>query len=135
MKLWSYQSPDFSLVDGDYCHDKSEFFKEYPDAYKELWRRVGCREIIWCSIAKTKWRLRCQWELEVPECRFLKIVDSMVWNGILGHENVEPGETLRSKMLHEAMQRHSDSDAAYEDYRMKLAVFYIHPAILGIRFF
>lgn len=106
MRLWTYHSPAFSLVEGQYDPEKSAFAKQYRFAYKELWDRVGCKEIIWCCTSKDSWPRKNgyrEWDLDVPVGSFVEIVDSMVWNGILGNDKTGPSGRLRDWLMAESM--------------------------------
>ena len=87
MKLWSFQSPTFSLVDGEVRPEKSQFARDYRVAYQGLWDRVGTDQLIWCCTSADDWPMKtgyCQWDLEVPDNRIFRIIDGMVWAGIRG---------------------------------------------------
>jgi hypothetical protein len=107
MRLWSYHSPDFSLVDGKIDPEKSDHARRYRKAYEELWRRLGTSQFIWCVTSKEGWPRKegfCEWELEVPKTAFFQIVDSMVWAGIRG-ENPDPPIPLRQSLKVVSLQR------------------------------
>ena len=87
MELWSYHSPEFSLLQGRVDPTKSKFAQDYPDAYQKLCECLGTDQIVWCCTSRDDWPQKtgyCEWALDVPNGDFFRIVDYMVWNGILG---------------------------------------------------
>ena len=113
MRLWSYQSPDFSLVEGNVDPDKSQYAQKYKAAYQQLWGIVG-DQIVWCCTSSDDWYQKsgfCEWVLEVPEDRFYRIVDEMVWAGIR-RESCCP-QRLRSQLLAKAIEKYPNSVDAY----------------------
>lgn len=97
MQLWTWQSPSFSLLDGCVDHSKSEYLdpSEYDraetlkTAYRELWRRIGSDQIIWCSTVPQKWQHygnndRVEWVLDVPERQIICFMDDIIWSYVRG---------------------------------------------------
>jgi hypothetical protein len=100
MKLWTWHSSDFSLTQGLVDHARSSFFQTVlgvPSAYQELWLRLGTCQIIWCYTNREERHKtgvpQCEWALEVPDDRILRIVDGIVWNHIIGAKNC-PGPSI-----------------------------------------
>ena len=62
--------------------------------------------------------------LDVPENAFWRIVDSMVWNGILGNNRTQPSGRLRKQMIGDAKKRNpADYDTEYQ----KMVQEMLHP--------
>ena len=121
MRLWSYQSPVFSLLEGEVKTEKSIFAQLYPTAYQQLWNYVGTDQFIWCCVSPEVWSGRCEWELEVPENCFFRIIDCMVWAGILGN-NCDPPPLLRNHLKQMSLN-HTNPEAWYEDQVKRM----LHP--------
>jgi len=95
MKLWTWQGKDFSLTKGTLDSRKySAFYKQYPEAFEELWRELRTYQIIWCYPTKEQatfenlkkgYKGKVLWELDVPEKHILKHgnICSVAWNWIL----------------------------------------------------
>lgn len=89
MKLWTFHKPDFSITEGRVDHTKSSYFQTVagvPDAYCELWKRVGTDQIIWCFTSRKEAETgmcEVEWSLDVPDSDILAFVDGFVWNRIL----------------------------------------------------
>ena len=53
------------------------------------------QSLVWCLTPGQEWPKtnvqECEWKLDVPETAFLKIVDCMVWEGILKNDVVPTG--------------------------------------------
>jgi hypothetical protein len=127
MKLWTYHSPVFSLVDGVYAPERSKYYSRYHDAYHKLWDCVGTRQLVWCCTADGDWSQKdgyCEWELDVPETSFEKIVDYMVWNGILGN-NSGPSKRLRDRLYADAMRKAPDTSDEWVETEVQRM---LHPA-------
>jgi hypothetical protein len=91
MKLWTWQSPDFSLTEGHVIPERSDYFQTVlgiPKAYRRLWKRFGTDQIIWCyTNADAHYKspiVETEWSLDVPDAQVLAFVDDLVWNRILG---------------------------------------------------
>ncbi len=112
MQLWTWHEPDFSLVEGKVNHERSEYFTTVcgvPEAYQELCKRLGTDQFIWCYTRGNEHnqlpsQTRIEWVLEVPKSEFLAIVDSFIWNRVLG-EKCWPPESLKLKWKQEAITR------------------------------
>ncbi len=97
--LWSWQEPDFSLTEGAVDHRRSEYYKTVagvPKSYKELSKRLGTDQFIWCYTRQDEYnpRLGCtrvEWQLKVPEDRVLRKVCSVVWHCIVWCNGGERG--------------------------------------------
>ena len=115
MRLWSYQSPEFSLVEGRVEPEKSESVRKYRRAYEGLWAKVGTDQLVWCCTSSDDWQPEpgcCEWILEVPERCIFRIVDEMLWAGIRG-ETCWPA-SVRSRLQDEAYAKYADPDRADE---------------------
>jgi hypothetical protein len=97
MKLFTSQTPDFSLTSGTVDYTRSPSCKLLPKiraAYDELYQRLGLDRyrIIWCWPRREDcrpWREDIVWILNVDESDCLAIVDGFIWSRIIG-ENVIP---------------------------------------------
>ncbi|MBP7937534.1 MAG: hypothetical protein KA354_23075 [Phycisphaerae bacterium] len=92
MNLWTWQSPDFSLLDGHVEPTKSPYadtVSTAPDAYRKLARCLSTDQIIWCHTLPGQ-HIRIpgfsmvEWVLDVPPEEIMGFTDSLVWNRILG---------------------------------------------------
>lgn len=107
MRLWSWHTPDFSLIEGKVDHTKSKYYRKYPEAYEELHRRLGTDQLIWCYLRRedhTETPITCEtereWELEVPEDEdHVLFTDDLVWNKILGEHFGFPPRLLRNEVM------------------------------------
>jgi len=93
MKLWTFHTPDFSLTSGSIDLDRSfdvSYVTGLREAYEELARHLGLEryEILWChnreDFNRAGYRDRVEYKLDVPDDQFLCIVDSYIWNKIIG---------------------------------------------------
>jgi hypothetical protein len=90
MRLWTLHTPGFSLTSGRVDHTLSHYYNTVPGApaaYAELARQVGTDQIIWCCVRPRDRILDdgdVEWILDVPDDEILCIVDSFIWNKILG---------------------------------------------------
>ena len=118
MRLWTYHTPDFSLTSGRVNHSQSDYYRTVPgvpEAYAELWRRLGTDQIVWCYAQDGEQAAtttpHVEWLLEIPNV--LAFVDGIVWNRILGIRCQVP-KTLRYawknksivRFPHNASERH-----------------------------
>ena len=104
MMLWSYQRDGFSPVEDCVEPQRSEYATTFPDAYERLWQLVGTDQIVWCVTDPSDWPVKSgyvEWKLDVPTNSFLRVVDTMIWNRILGQPN-SPTARLRKKLHGEA---------------------------------
>ncbi len=91
LPLWSWQTPDFSLIRGTVDHGRSIFKKEhsgFEKSCKELSERleIDDDQFIWCfTYPKEQWQGRERWELEVPKHRVLAYTCNVAWHWILAH--------------------------------------------------
>ena len=92
MRVWTWHKPDFSLLDGQVNHERSEYVQTVlgvREAYHELVKRLGTDQFIWCH-TKPNQRIilphdsEVEWILEVPSTEILAFTDDVVWNRILG---------------------------------------------------
>ena len=102
MKLWTWQGKDFSLTNGNLDSRKySAYYKRYPEAFEEFWRRLGTCQIIWCYQTKEQATFNCLkkgykgnvlWELDVPDKHILKHgnICSVAWSWILNRCKCKP---------------------------------------------
>jgi hypothetical protein len=108
MLLWSWQKPDFSLTSGSVDHSKSEYYKTVrgiPAAYAELAKRLDTQDIVWCYVRHDDYdssseATRVEWALDVPDELILAIVDTFVWDKIIGQKTFP--SMLRSRWISEA---------------------------------
>src|SRR4051794_12754422 len=93
MKLRTFQTPDFSLTSGSIDLSRSydvSYVTGLRECYEELARHLGLGryEIIWCHVRDDFIRAgyvdRVEYILEVPDDQILRIVDSFIWNKIIG---------------------------------------------------
>lgn len=78
-----------------------------PPAYARLATRVGTDQIVWCYARPDEYRklpgdTRVEWELDVPDEKILAIIDSWVWERIIGSKAYP--RALRDKWAMEAVQ-------------------------------
>jgi len=89
LPLWSWQTPDFSLIKGTVDHWQSIFKKEcsgFEKSCKELFERLGTDQFIWCyTYPIEQWQDRERWELKVPKDRVLTYTCNVAWHWILAH--------------------------------------------------
>jgi len=93
MRLWTFHTPDFSLTSGaidlDHSYDVS-YVPGLRERYEDLAHYLGLDryEIIWChvrdDIIRDAYVDRVEYILEVPDYQILRIVDSYIWNKIIG---------------------------------------------------
>jgi len=99
VKLWTFQSPNFSLTEGSVIHQKSAYYQESEEvqtAYPKLWKliapphndRIHSRgQILWYETVEQKPSNRpgdvLLWEVDVPELEIIAFVDSVVWDHIV----------------------------------------------------
>lgn len=100
VRLWTWHKPDFSLTSdrvdwsrSDYYNDES--LPEVRKAYARLAEQLGTDQIIWCVTRREDHIVLpsdecCEWEIEVPSDNILRFVNAIVWNRIIGRNNVYP---------------------------------------------
>lgn len=114
MKLSSWQEPDFSLTSGRVDHSRSSYYRRMlaiPPAYARLATHVGTDQIIWCYARPDEYRklpgdTRVEWLLDVPDEKILGIIDSWVWERIIGSKAYP--SALRNRWAMEAVQGEHD---------------------------
>ncbi len=121
--LWTWQTPDFSLLTGRVDHEKSEYVQTVRgvrEAYVELAHRLGTDQLIWCYTVSDEYdslpgNTRVEWVLDVPVSSVLAFVDAIVWNRILG---IECGFPRRWELewRSEAIQVHPDNVRARDRF-------------------
>lgn len=99
MKLWTEHTPGFSITSGEVDWSRSEYYNEttgIKEAYHRLAEWLQTRQYIWCYVIEPKRCLdgREMWPLDVPQDNFFKIVDSYVWNKVIGNDK-EVGPPIR----------------------------------------
>lgn len=108
LPLWSWQTRNFSLLEGVVDHSKSIFNDNHPGftkSCKELSEQLCPKtdQFIWCyTYPKKQWQKRERWELNVPKDRVLAYTCNVAWHWILennGNANTkcrppEPPERL-----------------------------------------
>lgn len=123
MKLWSYHGAGFSLTSGvlDSSLSSYAYIPTLRACYEELARRLRLPqyEIVWCHVRlgsdfPTYYSGRMQWELEVAEREFLAILDSCVWDRILGTLRGAPISLLRKWRREASKLPHGHSDYVKE---------------------
>lgn len=90
MELWSYQRDGFNLISDKVDPSRSRYRKDYSKQYARLDAKLGTDQYIWCCTSSSDWVNKNgyeEWRLEVPVEDFLKVIDSVVWDGILGIES------------------------------------------------
>lgn len=129
MKLWTWHSRGFSLLDGYVDHERSEYVKTVKGArgaYEELAARVGTTQLVWCyTVEGVHIASRChtevEWVLNVPTESILRFVDDIVWNRIWGTEGECAVPTvIWCAWLDKARRRFPNDIAAQEKYEREL---------------
>jgi hypothetical protein len=104
MRLWTYHRDGFSPVIGPVKPELSRYALKYPAQYAQLWRRLGTNQLIWCVTDPSDWPIKSghtEWELDASESSFLAVLDSLVWEGILG-TGIKCWPSLERKLRSEA---------------------------------
>lgn len=122
VKLWSWHFPGFSLTSRTVNHSKSEFYKQYKDAYDELISRIGTDQIVWCATVLGRYadgwarsgRTR-KWILLVPQSLLLCCIDEYAWSRIRGESLTAPIETIW-KWEQDAREQFPDNPKARDEY-------------------
>ncbi len=91
MKLWTRQKSNFSLTEGHYDIQQSEYVDDpkFRMAYDQLVSRMETDQYFWCSTVKGG-RLQIlrsdetMWPLDIPCGEILKFVNEDVWDRITG---------------------------------------------------
>src|SRR5262245_49835526 len=109
MRLWTWQTPDHSLLGGCVVPERSEYVLTAPgllEAYQELASRLGTDQLVWCcTLPSENWRLteRIEWVLDVPSRNVLGFVDDIVWNRIFKRQCTLP-DSIRHSWMTQAIQ-------------------------------
>jgi hypothetical protein len=122
LPLWSFQAPDFSLLDGrvkpnlsGYC-DESQIMA----AYAELKSRLGTDQIIWCYTRKEDFRetsrQMVEWALQVPIQNILAFYDSVVWARIIGKTPCTLPEDQRRQLRNDALHHFPNDPQRRRDF-------------------
>lgn len=114
MRLYSLQTKNFSLTDGEVIHSKSRFYNDkslrtIKEAYRQLaepnW--FGTNQIVWCFVdGKESSKYLIKWVLEVPTEQ-IRFVDDRIWNKLIGSDYYP--HSLASQWHLEAIDKHCDS--------------------------
>ena len=108
MRLWTWQSKDFSIIDSEQKVDSltysSYLAKQFPEQersrflslYQRLWDALRTDQYHWYYTeeqdAKSKYieeyKGKVLWEVDVPINNIFKIVCSIAWNYLRGKPNV-----------------------------------------------
>lgn len=128
MRLWTWQTPDTSLIKDKLAPRRySPFYSDtdFPNiknAYEKLFIKFG-DQIIWyytdAGEGSVQWPGRLQWEVEVPERDILVLVHGSVWNKIIGQGHFAPPQRLREEWCRQANSKtrnSKDSRALFEQY-------------------
>jgi hypothetical protein len=95
ISVWTFQTEGFSILEGPVKPELSKYAKKYPTAYQRLWKILGTKQFIWCMTDRRDWGNKkgfCEWALSVPRRNVLRVIDSMVWNGIIGEKGSPPAK-------------------------------------------
>lgn len=85
-----------------------------PPAYARLATCLGTDQIVWCYSRPDEYKkvpgdTRVEWVLDVPDEKILRIIDSWVWERIIGSNAYSPA--LRDRWTLEAVQGNHDYEA------------------------
>lgn len=121
MKLWTWQTRDFSLHNGLIDHNKSEYVQNkelyISDANKKLFSLLGTNQVIWCYTRKKQpWRKRVEWSLDVPLGDILAFCDDTIWCRIIKQEHFEPPRELERQWEKKAMEIFPSDPAKAHEY-------------------
>lgn len=111
MQLWTYHRDSFSIIDDSVDPARSKFARDFPAQYAKLWSEIGTQQIIWCVTNPDDWPMKAgydEWELDVPPEAFLRVVDDVVWNRILGR-------TAFPKRLYDQLEDEARRDSRDDD--------------------
>jgi hypothetical protein len=113
MRLWTYQRDNFSIIADRVDPALSRNVQKYRQQYERLWQILETDQIIWCGTDSEWWPKAgyAAWPLEIPTTAFLRIVDSMVWNGLLGERGCPT--KLHDQLLDEETALTDDAEEAY----------------------
>lgn len=105
MRLRTFHSPAFCLLTDTVRPELSANARAFPAQYEKLWQTVDTKDFVWCVTDALPWEPRSgqvEWILEVPQPKFLRIINWMVWNGIIGRGNQRAPEVLQQRFRLEA---------------------------------
>lgn len=109
MRLWTWQSKDFSIIDSLKKVDSLKYSRylaeripesirsQFSPVYQRLWDILGTNQFHWyyteekdakskeCNLEYNKGEIL--WEVDVPIDHIFKIVCSVAWNYLLGKRN------------------------------------------------
>lgn len=116
MRLWSWQTPDVSLCEGQVHPMKGEFWEDLPTlrtAYQLLWDLLQTRDIIWCYTSRPSFFLRpgrrmVAWVIEATDDGILRFVDGQKWEEYV-HGRSDPRTSEFSEILIERPSHEDDS--------------------------
>ncbi|MFC1604924.1 hypothetical protein ACFL5F_07850 [Planctomycetota bacterium] len=121
MELWTLQTPNHDLTSGRVDHSQSEYYNTVSgikEAYCELWQRLKILDgqIIWCytnksDIVTTPTDNMVLWELHIEPDDILCLIDTIVWNRILG-KRCSVSKTIRTQWISEGLKRCPDDPVA-----------------------
>ncbi len=127
LRLWTVQSPCFSLTERCVDHSKSKYYRNTPgvkDAYPELWCRLQIPDgqVVWCctderDVVRTTEKM-IEWELYVPGQEIICFIDDLVWNRILGSKCAVRRE-MYDQWHKEASEKFPNDLEASEAYKTK----------------
>jgi hypothetical protein len=114
MRLWTFQSNDFSLTSGEIDVTRSPYYESVPNlvqAYDGLakWLGLPKYEVVWCHVRDDftleHWEGYKLWELEVSDDQILAIVDSFIWCRIIDKPSIP--SSLRAQWRRDAPHDHT----------------------------
>jgi hypothetical protein len=119
MRLWTWHTPDFSLLEGSVDHSRSVYFQTHPGvpaAYRELAKRLGTDQLVWCYTAPNQHHYiasdnKVEWELDVPDGEIVALIDAVAWSRIIG-QNLAITRELSDRWHAEAKALHPTDEAA-----------------------
>ncbi len=108
MKLWTWQSKDFSIIDPSKKVDSLKYSpylaEQIPESerqrffkvYKKLWDLIGTCQFHWYSTNKKDvgnpecHKGKLLWEVDLPQDRIFKVVCSSAWFRLIGRNDYVP---------------------------------------------
>ena len=110
MKLWSWQTKNFSPCAGFVDSTKGEYWQDTPTirpAYRKLWKVLETDQIVWAYANRVEFYLRPDrrmdvWIIDAPRSGILKLVDSLRWEQYV-HGKLSPRDTDFSDMFVESI--------------------------------
>ena len=125
--MWTWPGRDHSLTSGKIDYARSAYYNDdglagVKAAYRDLWALLGADQIVWCWTKRDEYRIReaetCEeWEIEVPSEGILAIVDTYVWNALLGFRPLPPASIVDEgcRRVRETGDP-AQAEAAYKEY-------------------